>query len=344
MWAGGLFFEFETSLTVDGEDVHIRRLIECVGYGPGLGQALGFKRPRYSGIKQYATPQSVGQRLAAGGAVMLVVDDVCYGLDRWASDTPGAREGTIAYPLPDDYLQLIAWTPTPDDPEMIEAYVTRSYYERPDARVRLRDLTIRLARPNSDARKEDEFAWFYPASDEYPPEKYGRASYFGLYMVPISQTEWSESEEIARLLRSIDRPSIVAWGESERALQQSDRIPKPFTPWGTTSGTPSRQLLRPEILGVKGQEVEYRQRIVPLRWDGKAFVMSPADRGAVVLYRTPAWANPDGAPLRVRFRDVVLVKERPYGPRGPRLGLTHLFDPIEGILHGFGAVYVHTKP
>ena len=93
MWAQGLFFEFETSLTGDGEDVHIRRLIECVGYGPGLGPAPGFERPLYLGIKQYATPQSVGQRLAAGGAVMLVVQDVCDDLVRWPATRPAPVRG-----------------------------------------------------------------------------------------------------------------------------------------------------------------------------------------------------------------------------------------------------------
>jgi hypothetical protein len=67
-------------------------------------------------------------------------------------------------------------------------------------------------------------------------------------------------------------------------------------------------------------------------------------RGPRRRYRRPAWADPDGEPLRLRFRGSVLVKEQPYGPLGPRLGLTHLFDPLGGVLYAFGAAYVHTLP
>ena len=270
LWTPSLFFELDARLAVAGEEVRLRRSIECVRYD--IGPAFGGP----SGIQSYVTPQSVGQRLDAGGAIMLVVPDVCAELGRWAARTPKARDGATAYPLPEDYLPLIAWTPTPHDPEMIEAYVARSYYERSDARVLFHDLTIRLATPSADAPAEDEFAWFFPSLTAYPPEECGRIPYFALYVVPTSEAEWSDSEAIARLLRSIDKPSLVDWAGREDALRHAKRIPTPFTPW-----EPSRQRLQPQINGA-GTQDEYHGRLIPLRWDGTAFVISPEDHGVVI--------------------------------------------------------------
>jgi hypothetical protein len=105
LWTPPFFFEIDLALTFDGEPVRLHRRIECVRYDVGSHN----EGPR--GIQSYATPRSVGQRLAAGGAVMLAVPDLCDELNRWAQNTPGAVEGD--YPLPEDYLPLIAWTPTP---------------------------------------------------------------------------------------------------------------------------------------------------------------------------------------------------------------------------------------
>ena len=87
-----------------------------------------------------------------------------------------------------DYLPLIAWTPDAGDLEMIEAYVARSYYARPDARVRFHDLTIRRAAPSRDA-KEEEFAWFHPVDQKTPPLEDSTRPYFALYAVPADEAE-----------------------------------------------------------------------------------------------------------------------------------------------------------
>ena len=338
-------FEIEANLTFDGEAVAIGRRIDCIEWwdvdhisGAGISRRFPI----------YPTVQSVGQRLASGGAVMMLVpyeEDVCLELVDWADESPSARLGTIAHPLPDDYLPLIAWTPTPDDPEMIEAYVARSYYERPDARVHLSDLAIRFATPSSVASEEDEFDWFFPSPEVYSPQDYGRTSYFGLYAVPVDETEWSQDEPIAHLLRSIENPTIVDWGSLRRNLDQSSHVPRSFIFWSSMGDVVVGAFLRPQIYGghpETGSHVGYVDDFIPLRREGEVYVPAPDARGLVVLYRQPAWARMNGESLRVRLKGSPIAIQKPYGSRGPALRYAHLFDPRDDRVYALGAVYIHS--
>jgi hypothetical protein len=274
-------------------------------------------------------------------------EDVCLKLVDWADESPGARLGTIAYPLPKDYLPLIAWTPTPDDPEMIEAYVARSYYARPDARLQIKELTLRYAKPGSATpyEKEEEFAWFFPSPQVYPPDEYGRVSYFGLYAVSADETAWSQDEPVARLLRSIGEPTIVDWGPLRQNVDKSSHVPRSFKFWIGSGDVVLGEFLRPQIYRGSpqaGSDVGYAEDFIPLRQEDKAYVPVAGARGFIVLYPQPPWARMDGQPLRIRLDDSLLVIEEPYGSRGPALRYSHLFNPRDGRLYALGPVYVHS--
>jgi hypothetical protein len=330
LWTPPFFFEIDLALTFDGEPVRLHRRIECVRYDVGSHN----EGPR--GIQSYATPRSVGQRLASGGAIMLVVPDVCGELARQAQTVP-VPELTMG----DDDLPLIAWTPTPDDPEMIEVYAARSYYQRPDARVRFHDLAIRRTAPGYDGPSQHEFAWFRPVDRETPPWKYPPRSYFGLYVVSAEEAKWSRAEPVARLLRNLERPAVVDWGELRTSLRTIHELPRPFGFWWT------REFLRPQVYGghpETGANTGYVEDFIPLRRSGDAYAPAPEERGVVVLYREPRWAQKGGEPLQIRLGGALLTIDQPFGSLGPSLRDVHVFDPRDRRLYALGAVYVHTLP
>jgi hypothetical protein len=166
-WAVGVrhpyAFEIVVELEANGEPVVIRRTIRCIP--ESQSQGIGSRTLRF----YVSEIGSFGTQLRDGSGVFLTTPSVC-----------GLRRDDRAFaPIDPNYLPLIGWTQTPDDPQTFEMYLTREAVTAPGRRVRLQSLRVGPAASMWAAWRPsalDDFAWFWQ-----PPDRDDAASYTQFY-------------------------------------------------------------------------------------------------------------------------------------------------------------------
>jgi hypothetical protein len=223
--------------------------------------------------------------------------EICFRLARWAKKTPGARHSQFVYPLPEDYLPLIAWTPTPDDPEMIEAYLARSYYRRPDSRVSFEDLAIRLA-TDGVAPEEDEFGWLMPVEEEGRGRE--KPVYISIGAQVTSAAAALEDPILGPRLRELRAPYVFARTGAD--AETFDRLGQ-FIPVQTNGWMGEAGLLREtRVVSRSPVIVEGYDQVIPLRRKDDTFSPALGDFGVLVLYNDlprPYLAEPGEYQIRI---------------------------------------------
>lgn len=184
------YAEIIAKLIVDGEAVNIRRVVECetvVIRGGGLSR--GTRRA----TKFKVNVGAIGVRLKTGGAIMMWTPYRC------AHDLVEDSNGKVVRrvsPNTKNYIPFMAWTPDAHRLNVLELYPARAYFEKPNARIKLVNLTVRDAPIDAEVDPPDEFEWFSSQfnsgrSQRIWNEKRIRGRRFmGVYAFVLEEKDW----------------------------------------------------------------------------------------------------------------------------------------------------------
>ena len=273
-------YEVTVELVVEGEPLTITRTVNCVPYLSSV--QLDIRR------SWKASLESFGRRLKSGDAVIVVAPPLC-----------GAAElsyGEDSRPIPinDEFLPLIRWIDDPDHPTVIEDYITETYFERPDARIRYRGMTARAVPYESSAM---DFQGLDGANRPFRTSD-SKAAY-GYAAWPISESVWSTDEDIAGEIRTIEKIS-------ELPLELSRQLIGKFSSQLFSDTVNRGQGLVTALRATNTRKLRRRReldQVVPLSLNGDAFELDERKRGSLVLY--PKASNPpegnDPSVIRLRI-------------------------------------------
>ena len=277
-------FEVTVDLVVEGEPLTITRTVNCVPYLSGVELKISESwKPSL---------ESFGERLNSGGVVLVVAPPLCGVAEL------SFRENSKPLPIPDEYMPLIRWVDDPDRPTVIEDYIAREYFVRPNARVRYQGMSARAVPYQSSAMELERLDWFSAGrSNAFRPRDSEGA--YGYVVWPIFEHEWSTDEAINDEIRSIDRTSEISLPLARRLMEKFS--PQIHYDW----------IDRGQGLVPGPGPIDYRSslrmkrdlsQIMPLFFRDGAFEPNEEERGYLVLY--PMASNPprgDG-PLKMKLR------------------------------------------
>jgi hypothetical protein len=272
-------FEVTVDLMVEGEPVTITRTVNCVPYLSSV--QLDIRR------SWKASLESFGKRLKSGDAVIVVAPILCGVAE--LSFGEDSRPITIN----DEYVPLIRWIDDPDHPTVIEDYITESYFERPDARIRYRGMTARAVPYKSSAMD------FQGLDGANPPfrTRDSKAAY-GYATWPIPESVWSTDEDIAEEIRAIEQISELPLELSRQLIGMlspnifSDTINRGQGLVTALRATNTRKLGRRREL----------DQVVPLSLNDDAFELDERKRGSLVFYPTASNPPEGNDPSVIRLR------------------------------------------
>ena len=188
-------FEVTVDLVVEGEPVTITRTVNCVPY---------FRTGEFNfGQSWKASLESFGKRLKSGDAVIVVAPPLC-GIAELPS---GEDSRPIA--IYDEYMPLIRWVDDPDQPTVIEDYISRGYHAAPNQRVGYKGMSARAVPYDSAATEPEDLDWFSAGrSNALNPRESVTAN--GYVVWPIPEGEWSKIDEIVDEIRALDQISVLS--------------------------------------------------------------------------------------------------------------------------------------
>jgi hypothetical protein len=240
--------------------------------------------------------------LSDGGAVMMWTPYRC-----WQEEYQDA-DGTTrlrARPNAPDYLPFMAWTPDADDPRVLEVYPFASYFERPDARVKVKKIEV-TDLSVTEVDPPDEFEWFTHTRER---EELGTGANFspvhvhrGQIVVMLNEAEWrGKSPDLDLELDSYDRPQFISRKVLENGTQaryEGERIFDETYLGNWKRSIPDQARSAPKIKYQKGQNRGplYRDHdggkpLGPekhmLRWMGDALVLEPTGTSGYLVLDVP---------------------------------------------------------
>lgn len=300
-------YDVTVDLTAEGQRVTFTRRVSCI---PSVGWEL---------IDQYQrmTPAfgSFGERLPSGGAVMVVTPRIC---GRIAETFEGSGELAI----PEGHVPSIGWADDVDHPNVIETYVSRSYFDRPNARVRYHGMTVKSARFSIFRGRNEAFNWFNNGHRTSPAELG-----YGFYAWAVPEEEWSGDEMLAGYLDNLDRPDVLPAELDVRvqkinpfALGQGDRM----LGHGLDDGPP------PD--GQQRRAIPELARIIPLIDVGEGFEIRPGEQGYLAFHRVQKYSGPDEG---IRYLRILIDGEEITFEIRRVLGVytASIYDPSSRVIY-----------
>jgi hypothetical protein len=188
-------FEILVELEANGEPVVMKRTIRCIPISQSQG--IGSRTQRF----YVAEVGSFGTRLKDGSGVFLATPSVC-GL---------RRDNGMFDQIDPNYLPLIGWTQTPDDPQTFEMYLTREAVSAPNRRVRLGRLQLTPAPSVWAAWRPsllDDFSWFWipPDSAETPIKP---VNYRAVFSMCFSPEKFAARTDLVSAITATSAPILL---------------------------------------------------------------------------------------------------------------------------------------
>ncbi|MCP5370855.1 MAG: hypothetical protein H6907_03910 [Hyphomicrobiales bacterium] len=204
--------KLDVDLDVNGRPVHFERILECETYEAPAG-GIGDRPTKLFGrlSTRYAVNVgALGYRLPDGSAVIMWTPYLCA---HKVVEESWWRTVRKPLPLPDGVIPYMAWAPNADTLEKLEVYVSPSYFDQPNARIKIKRVQISEAPQRADADPPDEFEWF--TTKPLPNEERKHLPRFKAYSrVVLAEKEWrGQNSELDTLLDTINEPTVIQGAE-----------------------------------------------------------------------------------------------------------------------------------
>lgn len=196
--------ELTVDLEVNGQPVHLRRILECKTYESRPTRP--FSQPPFP--TYYAvTVRAFGQRLPDGSAIMMQTPYNCGGRLNFS----GQKDPHEKFPpYAEGFKPFMAWTPNAEKPTTLEVYVSHEYFKHPKARVRVKNLYVSPPAKDAVADPPDEFEWFTGWVPEDEKNGWEGIKFRGLGVVTLRRDQWEgQYPELDSFLSKYSKSTFV---------------------------------------------------------------------------------------------------------------------------------------
>lgn len=291
-------------LGVEGKRSQFNRAVRCLEY-------FSFGNPMTggSGTARHLGVEAIGWDLRAGTGLLLVVPWVCDLKSRSADVEANAISGPK--PIAVDHLPLIARTESTGEQRVVEAYVSLAAYAGSKARIEFHSISAQVGGLFSFPDERDQFEWFRESTGGPFKSRTETRQLLSIYALEVPEPVWRNEPELVAFASDSQSPrfltdqltGIVADSDWRPELPRwEDLMLGLGVPPGPTPAGARRDL---------GPNVRRTfDSVIPLRFDGEAFVLSPEEAGLAIFYSSPIGDKYYLSEHRYKINDIIIETNR----------------------------------
>lgn len=149
------YYEVALDIEVEGQRFSWSNVFECYHFDPKIGNPLGMKVAHGYRLKYL----SMAKRLPSGAGLIAVPPDFCQtDTARWGIEKPQPGPDYSKY-MDLDHPPTIYWLDNAETPTQIEGYFARTYFDHPEARVKLHAVSARTLEDGKRVDPRKEVPW-----------------------------------------------------------------------------------------------------------------------------------------------------------------------------------------
>jgi hypothetical protein len=166
---GPFNFTVNVDLKVDGQPVHLDRVIQCKP--KFTSRITGRLRAAW-----YSSRSMISEKLSSGAGVMIVLPDVCDYLEI----------------VPADFVPVIMWTADANNPDVIESYFDPASLRRGLGHIKFVKMTVTWPSDSQVEEYQIDFIDLFGNVGMNPPPKGIARRYVGYFAYEIPKEYWSK--------------------------------------------------------------------------------------------------------------------------------------------------------